>query len=147
MQHVMSSCRWSISLTLSPSNQFTMHTLVLLYNLEQFFWSNSSNSGKSFTLHKKIIRILAGAQPRTSCRSPFKQLEILPVPCQYIRSLMNFTQWRTQEFCSGGGGSTTSVEDRGQRERGSGGSSPLVRGSGGSCNLVQEISFHIVKFS
>jgi len=22
---------------------------------------------------------------------------------------------------------------------------PLVRGSGGSCNLVQEISFHIVK--
>ena len=34
-----------------------------------------------------------------------------------------------------------------QRERGSGGGSPLVRGSGGSCNLVQEISFHIVKFS
>ena len=32
--------------------------------------------------------------------------------------------------------------DRGQ---GSGGGSPLVRGSGGSCNFVQEISFHIVK--
>ena len=46
-----------------------------------------------------------------------------------------------------GGGSTNSVEDRGQRERGSGGSSPLVRGCGGSCNLVQDISFHIVKFS
>ena len=45
-----------------------------------------------------------------------------------------------------GGGSTNSVEDRGQRT-GSGGVSPLVRGSGGSCNLVQEISFHIVKFS
>ena len=42
--------------------------------------------------------------------------------------------------------STNSVEDRGQRERGSVGGSPLVRGSGGSCNLVQEISFHIVKF-
>ena len=37
------------------------------------------------------------------------------------------------------GGSTNSVEDRGQRERGSGGGSPLVRGTGGSCNLVQEI--------
>jgi len=47
----------------------------------------------------------------------------------------------------GGGGSTNSVEDRGHRERGSGGGSALVRGSGGSCNLVQEISFHIVKFS
>ena len=45
------------------------------------------------------------------------------------------------------GGSTNSVEDRGQRGRGSGGGSPLVRGSGGSCNLVQEISFHIVNFS
>ena len=46
-----------------------------------------------------------------------------------------------------GAGSTNSAEDRGQRERGSGGGSPLVMGSGGSCNLVQEISFHIVKFS
>jgi len=45
-----------------------------------------------------------------------------------------------------GGGSTNSVEDRGQRERGSGGGSSLVGGSGGSCNLLQEISFHIVKF-
>jgi len=41
-----------------------------------------------------------------------------------------------------GGGS--SVEDRGQ---GSGGGSPLVRVSGGSCNFVQEISFHVVKSS
>jgi len=46
-----------------------------------------------------------------------------------------------------GGGSTNSVEDRGQIERVSGGGSPLVRGSGASCNLVQQISFHIVKFS
>ena len=49
------------------------------------------------------------------------------------------------EILFGGGGSTNSVEDRGQRERGSGGGSPLGRGSGGSCNLVQEISFHMVK--
>jgi hypothetical protein len=58
-------------------------------------------------------------------------------------------QRRTQEFffAGGGGGSTNSIEDRGQRERGSGGGSPLFRGSGGSCNLVQEISFHVVTFS
>jgi len=48
---------------------------------------------------------------------------------------------------AGRGGSTNSVEDKGQTERGSGGGSPLVRGSGRSCNFVQEISFHIVKFS
>jgi len=44
----------------------------------------------------------------------------------------------------GRGVSTNSVEDRGQRERGSGGGSHIVRGSGGSCNLVQEISSYIV---
>ena len=46
-----------------------------------------------------------------------------------------------------GGGSTNSVEDRGQREWGSGGSSPLIRGSGSSCNLVQEVAAHMAKFS
>ena len=57
-------------------------------------------------------------------------------------------QWRARNFVRGGGERlTNSVEDRGQRERGSGGGSPLVGGSGGSCNLIQEISFHIVKFS
>jgi len=51
----------------------------------------------------------------------------------------NKGQWRIQEFCSGGrGGSTNSVEDRQNGDLGGG--SPLVRG------LVQEISFHIVKF-
>ena len=40
-----------------------------------------------------------------------------------------------------GAGLTNSVEDRGQRGRGFGGGSPLVRGFGGSCNLVQEISY------
>ena len=55
-------------------------------------------------------------------------------------------QWRTQEFFSGrGGSSTNSVEDRENLDLAGG--NPLVRDSGGSCNLVQEISFHIVKFS
>ena len=49
-----------------------------------------------------------------------------------------------RNFFSGGGFNKFSW---GQRELGSGGGSPLVRGSGGSCNLVQEILFHIVKFS
>jgi len=60
-------------------------------------------------------------------------------------TLVCVDQWRTMEFCSGGRGrSTNSVEDRGH---GSGGGSPIVRGSGGSCNFVQEIPFHIVKSS
>jgi hypothetical protein len=53
-------------------------------------WGNSSNSGKILTSQMKIVRIMAGAQPRTSCRSLFEQLETQPVPCQYILSLMYF---------------------------------------------------------
>jgi hypothetical protein len=41
----------------------------------------------------------------------------------------SLVQWRTQEFFSVGEGLTNSVEDRGQREWGSGGGSPLFRGS------------------
>jgi hypothetical protein len=61
---------------------------VIKYRI--IFWDNSSNSKKIFTLQKKIIRIMVSSQPRTPRRSLFKKLEILPIPCQYIFSLMNF---------------------------------------------------------
>jgi len=81
----------------------------------------------------------------TSSWSRIPQLNIVHYTHTMSATLMHSNQWRTQEFCSwGGGGSTNSVEDRGQ---GSGGGSPLVRGSEGSCNFVQEISFHTVKSS
>jgi hypothetical protein len=44
----------------------------------------------------------------------------------FISNVSITKQWRTQEFF---GGFKNSVEYRGQRERGSGGGSPLVRGS------------------
>jgi hypothetical protein len=45
-----------------------------------------------------------------------------------LREARTQKQWHTQEFFSWGG-STNSVEDRGQGERGSGGGSPLVSSS------------------
>ena len=56
-------------------------------------------------------------------------------------------EWRTQEFFRRGG--EFNKFSWGQRTERTGiwGRSPLVRGSGGNCNLVQEISFHTVKFS
>jgi len=53
------------------------------------FLGESSNSGKIFTLQKEIIRIMAGTQQKIFCRNLFKQLEIPPLSCQYILSLMN----------------------------------------------------------
>ena len=66
---------------------------------------------------------------------------------QTKHSILSKTSGVHRNFVWGEGVPTNSVEERGQREWGSGGGSPLVRGSGGSCNLVQEISFYIVKFS
>ena len=63
------------------------HSII---NSGKIFWHTSSISGKIFTLQMQIVRIMAGAQPRTSCKSLFKQLEVLPVSCLYILSLRNF---------------------------------------------------------
>jgi len=53
-----------------------------------------------------------------------------------------------RNFVRGGGGVHQIQLRTEDRENGDlAGGSPLVKGSGGSCNLVQEISFHIVKFS
>ena len=54
----------SISVTLTHSNYFTMHNFIVIkYGI--IFGCNSSNSGRIFTLQRKIIRIMAGAQPVT----------------------------------------------------------------------------------
>jgi len=54
------------------------------------FWGNSTTSYKVLKLQKSVIRIMPGAEPRASCIGLFRRLEILPVPCQYILSLMLF---------------------------------------------------------
>ena len=74
--------------TLKSINYVHFHSIIKYGMI--FCGGYSSNSGKIFTLQKKSVTIMAGAQPRTPCRSQFKQSEILPVPCQYILSLVNF---------------------------------------------------------
>jgi hypothetical protein len=41
---------------------------------------------------------MAGAQPRTSCRSLFKKLDIIPFHCQYIPSLMTYMIQNQENF-------------------------------------------------
>jgi hypothetical protein len=59
---------------------------------------NLSNSKKIFTLQKKIVRLMAGVKLRNSCRSLFKRLEILTLPCEYIFLLMNFIVNNQEHF-------------------------------------------------
>jgi hypothetical protein len=75
---------------------FAYPDCVIKYRI--IFWGNPSSSRKVFTLQKQIIRNMVGAHSRTPCRSLFKKLEILPVPCQYIISLMNFFVSNQEHF-------------------------------------------------
>jgi hypothetical protein len=78
---------------------FTAHGLHLnSRGKKKLFWGNSSYSIKIFILQKTIIRILADAQPRTSCRSLFKKLQSLSIPCQYIQSILNFVVNNQETF-------------------------------------------------
>ena len=120
-------CRWWHFLRRQFSQMYyPSFILVILFFIQLLFFPRLSQSMGKF--YNKVCVLL--------CMSH--------LPFMFICCICTPDQWRTQEFCSGGG-STNSVEDR---ENGDlGGGSPLVRGSGGSCNLVQEISFHMVRFS
>jgi hypothetical protein len=63
-----------------------------------YFGGNSSNSKMIFTLQKKIVRIMAGAKPRNTCRSLFLRSEILTLPCECIFSSMNFVVNNQEHF-------------------------------------------------
>jgi hypothetical protein len=57
-----------------------------------------SNSKIIFTLQNRTVRIIAGVKSTTSCRNLFMSLEILPLPCEYILTLMNFVVNNQEHF-------------------------------------------------
>ena len=69
---------------------------VMTYGL--LFWGNSPDSIQNFRLQKKIVRIMAGCRYRDSCRKLFINLEILPLPSQYILSLLMFMIRNRNQF-------------------------------------------------
>jgi hypothetical protein len=62
------------------------------------FWGNSSDSKKVFTLQKKIFKIMVGIKSQNSYRDLFKRLQILPLPLEYIFSLLNFIISKEEHF-------------------------------------------------
>jgi len=69
---------------------------VMTYGL--IFWGNSPDSIKISRLRKKIIRIMMGCRNRDSCRKFFPNLETLPLPSQYILSLLLFMIRNKNQF-------------------------------------------------
>jgi len=52
------------------------------------FWGNSPHGINIFKIQKRIIRIMTNSNRRETCRPLFHQLGILPLPSQYIFSLL-----------------------------------------------------------
>jgi hypothetical protein len=69
---------------------------VMNYGL--LFWGSSTESIKIFKLQKKMIRIMMGCKSNHFCRSLFANLEILPLPSQYIFSLLLFLNKNRNQF-------------------------------------------------
>jgi hypothetical protein len=61
-----------------------------LINCGIIFCVSSQTMQNVFLIQKRIITIMLGLGPRSSCRGEFKKLDILTVPCLYIFALMMF---------------------------------------------------------
>ena len=69
---------------------------IMTYGL--IFWGSSTESNKIFRLQKKIIRIMMGYKRNQSRRELFHKLGILPLPTQYIFSLLIFLNKNKNQF-------------------------------------------------
>ena len=84
-----------ISLNILNMIYYSCSHFVMTYGL--LFWGHSSDSIKIFRL-QKIIRIMLGYRNSDSCRKLFFNLEILPLPSQYILSLLLFMIRNRNQF-------------------------------------------------
>jgi hypothetical protein len=85
--------RWSISVKLSRLTNLLC--LLLFYYIT---WNHFEVLFRQWEDTLRNKRIMAGSQPRTSCRNLFNKSEILPVPCQYILSLRKFSVNNEERF-------------------------------------------------
>jgi hypothetical protein len=70
--------------------------LVVTYSL--FSWGHYSDSIRIFRLQKRIVRMMMGCRRDDSCTKLFPFFEILPLPSQYIFSLLLFVIKNMKNF-------------------------------------------------
>jgi len=67
---------------------FSYFHSIMSYGI--IFWGNSHHSVNIFKIQKGIIRIITNSNRYDTCCPLFKQLRILPLPSQYIFSILLF---------------------------------------------------------
>jgi hypothetical protein len=85
-----------MSLDVWRSTYFSYSHSVISYGIT--FWGNSSHSEEIFKVQKRIIRIIMKLSKNASCQQPFKKLNILPVPSQYILPVLLFLTKNKDQF-------------------------------------------------
>ena len=86
---------------ISCMNMFKMIYFAYFHSIINYgiiFGGNSTECKKVFLAQKKIIRIMTGSRPRTSCKPLFHSLGILTEPSQYILSLMKFVSQNQERY-------------------------------------------------
>jgi len=78
--------------TLNPDILYMVYFAYFHSGLQYgiIFWGNSAHVHQVFKLQKRVVRVMSSVGTRSSCRSLFRKLNILPIACQYILSLMLF---------------------------------------------------------
>ena len=94
--YAMRSVKPDVTINTLKMIYFAYFHSVMTYSL--LFWGNSPDSIKIFRLQKRIIRIMMGCRSKDSCRKLFFNLEILPLPSQYILSLLLFMMRNKNQF-------------------------------------------------
>jgi hypothetical protein len=90
MISTLSGACYAVKSIVHISNIYTLKSIYSSHSITKYgiiFGGNSSNSRNIFASQNKVIRINTYEQSRTSGRSLHKQLDVLPIPRQYILSL------------------------------------------------------------
>lgn len=69
---------------------------VLGYGL--LLWGNAVDVKRVLILQKKCIRSICNAKFRDSCKPLFQKLNILPIPCAYIKDICCFVKSHPEQF-------------------------------------------------
>jgi len=85
-----------MSLDVLGSTYFSYAHSTISYGI--IFWGNSSHSEEIFKVQKRIIRLIMNLSKYACCRQLFKELNILPVPSQYIISVLLFLTKNKDQF-------------------------------------------------
>ncbi|XP_063395649.1 uncharacterized protein LOC134680448 [Cydia fagiglandana] len=69
---------------------------LLTYGVE--LWARAADAGRAFRMQKKAVRAIVGAPNDAPCRELFKELNIMPLPCELICQVALFTHKNLDVF-------------------------------------------------